>query len=78
MPDFANISAILLIMVITPLCARKLGKKETVVLGLAVNTIIFIIMFFLRYAGTSETVYWIYVGLNFVAGLGSAFFSMLM
>lgn len=78
LPDFSFIAAIFIMMIFTPILSKKLGKKETTVLGLAINTVIFIIMLFLHLAGNSETVYWIYVGLNFVAGLGSSFFSMLM
>ena len=78
LPDFSFIAAIFIMMIVTPWLSKKLGKKETTTLGLAVNTCVFIVMLFLRFAGTSETVYWIYVLLNFIAGLGSSFFSMLM
>ena len=58
--------------------SKKFGKKETTVFGLGISTTVYIVMVFLRYAGASESVYWVYVALNFISGLGTSFFSMLM
>ena len=78
LPDFSFIAAIFIMMIATPWMSKKFGKKETTVFGLGISTTVYIVMVFLRYAGASESVYWIYVALNFISGLGTSFFSMLM
>ena len=80
LPDILNIAGIFLTMFIVPVFSRKFGKKESTAIGSIFCVVIFTLqlcIFWLPHR-TEVYPYYLYVICNFLSGLGSGFFNLLL
>ncbi|MCQ2796213.1 MAG: glycoside-pentoside-hexuronide (GPH):cation symporter [Bacilli bacterium] len=80
LPDILNIVGIFLTMFIVPILSKKLGKKEATTCGAIFCVAVYIAQLFIYFMPRTESTapYYLYVVCNFLCGLGSGFFNLLL
>lgn len=80
LPDILNIVGIFLTMFIVPILSKKFGKKEATTMGAIFCVAIYIAQLFIYFMPRTESQvpYYLYVVCNFLCGLGSGFFNLLL
>lgn len=80
LPDILNILGIFITMFIVPIMARKLGKKEATTIGAIFCVLVYVFQLFIYFMPrkVADYPYYLYVVCNFLSGLGSGFFNLLL
>ena len=80
LPDILNIAGIFITMFIVPFFANKFGKKEATTMGIFFCVAVYSLqmLIILTPHETATYPYYLYVTCNFLSGLGSGFFNLLL